>query len=62
MARPQPHAMLRTCTMVRYFTLGNVENLRIGFEAQSPTGEGCTIDFSEITYRPDLLKGMRTGE
>jgi uncharacterized protein len=48
--------------MVRYFTLGNVENLRIGFEAQSPTGEGCTVDFSEITYQPDLLKGMRTGE
>lgn len=48
--------------MVRYFTLGNVENLRVGFEAQSPTGEGCTVSFSEITYRPDLLKEMRTGE
>jgi regulation of enolase protein 1 (concanavalin A-like superfamily) len=48
--------------MVRYFTLGKVENLRVGFEAQSPTGEGCTVDFSEIAYRPDLLKGMRTGE
>lgn len=48
--------------MVRYFTLGNVENLRVGFEAQSPTGEGCTVDFSEIAYRPGLLKEMRTGE
>lgn len=48
--------------MVRYFTLGKVENLRIGFEAQSPTGEGCTVIFSEITYRSDLLKEMRTGE
>lgn len=48
--------------MVRYFTLGQVENLQVGFEAQSPTGEGCTVDFSEITYRPDLLKEMRTGE
>jgi uncharacterized protein len=48
--------------MVRYFTLGNVKHLRIGFEAQSPTGEGCMVIFSEITYRPDLLKEMRTGE
>lgn len=48
--------------MVRYFTLGNVENLQVGFEAQSPTGEGCNVVFSEIAYRPDLLKEMRTGE
>jgi regulation of enolase protein 1 (concanavalin A-like superfamily) len=48
--------------MVRYFTLGNVENLRVGFEAQSPTGEGCNVVFSEIAYRPDHLKDMRTGE
>jgi len=48
--------------MVRYFTLGKVENLRVGFEAQSPIGEGCNVVFSEIAYRPDLLKDMRTGE
>jgi uncharacterized protein len=48
--------------MVRYFTLGKVENPRVGFEAQSPTGEGCNVVFSEIAYRPDLLKDMRTGE
>jgi regulation of enolase protein 1 (concanavalin A-like superfamily) len=48
--------------MVRYFTLGKVENLQVGFEAQSPTGDGCTVVFSEIAYRPDLLKDMRTGE
>ena len=48
--------------MVRYFTLGDVENLRVGFAAQSPTGEGCTVVFSAIAYRPELLKEMRTGE
>ncbi len=48
--------------MVRYFTLGNVENLRVGFEAQSPTGGGCAVNFSEITYRPEFLKEMRSGE
>lgn len=48
--------------MVRYFSLGNVGNLRVGFEAQSPFGEGCTAVFSEIVYSPVLLKEMRTGE
>lgn len=48
--------------MVRYFTLGKVENLRIGFEAQSPLGEGCHVLFSEIAYLPTLLKDLRTGE
>jgi uncharacterized protein len=48
--------------MVRYFTLGKLENLRVGFEAQAPIGEGCNVVFSEIAYRPDLLKDMRTGE
>lgn len=48
--------------MVRYFTLGKVENLQVGFEAQSPTGQGCNVVFSEITYRPGILKDMRSGE
>ena len=41
---------------VRYFTLGALENLQVGFLAQSPTGEGCRVRFSEIAYRPGLLK------
>jgi uncharacterized protein len=48
--------------MVRYFTLGALENLQVGFLAQSPTGEGCNVVFSEIAYRPDVLKDMRSGE
>lgn len=48
--------------MVRYFTLGNVDSLRAGFEAQSPTGEGCNAIFSEIAYRPGILKDLRSGE
>jgi hypothetical protein len=48
--------------MVRFFSLGQVDKLRIGFETQSPTGEGCKAIFSEIVYRPDLLKDMRSGE
>lgn len=48
--------------LVRYFTLGKLENLRVGFLAQSPTGEGCTVVFSDIAYRPDVLKELRNGE
>jgi regulation of enolase protein 1 (concanavalin A-like superfamily) len=48
--------------MVRYFTLGNVESLRVGFEAQSPTGQGCHVVFSEVAYYPGILKDMRNGE
>lgn len=47
---------------VRYFTLGKVEHLQAGFLAQSPTGEGCNAVFSEIVYRPDVLKELRDGE
>jgi uncharacterized protein len=48
--------------MVRYFTLGKLENLRVGFLAQSPIGQSCNVVFSEIAYRPDTLKDMRNGE
>ena len=48
--------------MVRYLTLGKLENLRVGFLAQSPLGQGCNVIFSEIAYRPDTLKDMRNGE
>ena len=47
---------------VRYFTLGKLDNLQVGFLAQSPTGQGCTARFSEISYRPGVLKELRNGE
>jgi len=47
---------------VRYFTLGNAEGLRTGFLAQSPTGEGCTVVFSEIAYRAGAPKDLRSGK
>jgi regulation of enolase protein 1 (concanavalin A-like superfamily) len=37
--------------LVRYFTLGKLENLRVGFAAQSPSGAQCTAVFSDIRYR-----------
>ena len=48
--------------MVRHFTLGELKNPRIGFSSQSPTGEGCTATFSEISYETRTLKNIRSGE
>jgi uncharacterized protein len=48
--------------LVRYFTLGGEQKAEIGFLSQSPTGEGCTATFSEITYSPEKLKDIRSGE
>lgn len=47
---------------VRYFTLGNLGQLRMGFSSQSPTGQGCKVDFSEIRYMPGILTDLRSGE
>jgi uncharacterized protein len=47
---------------VRYFTLGKVASLRVGFSAQSPTGMKCAVVFSEMSYRPGSLKDNRSGE
>lgn len=48
--------------LVRYFTLGQSSNLRIGFSAQSPTGQGCTARFSDIRYQARTLTNLRNGE
>ena len=47
---------------VRYFKLGDSSRLRMGFSAQSPTGQGCKVDFSEIQYTPRILSDLRNGE
>lgn len=48
--------------MVRYFSLGGQQDVEIGFLVQSPTGEGCTVRFSEIAYKPEKLLNLRSGE
>lgn len=47
--------------MVRHFTIGDLQNVRIGFSAQAPTGEGCHVRFSEISYRSGELSDIRNG-
>lgn len=48
--------------LVRYFTLGELTNLRVGFSAQSPTGQGSQATFSQILYREGAVGDFRNGE
>jgi len=49
-------------TLVRVFSLGGeVKDHRVGFEAQSPTGDGCTVTFDDIRFSPERLAELRDG-
>jgi regulation of enolase protein 1 (concanavalin A-like superfamily) len=48
--------------LVRVFSLGqSTAEHQIGFEAQSPTGQGCTVDFDQITFSTERLADLRDG-
>jgi regulation of enolase protein 1 (concanavalin A-like superfamily) len=48
--------------LIRVFTLGKeVESHKIGFLVQSPTGEGCTVLFDEISFSKTRLIELRDG-
>ena len=46
--------------LLRYFAL-EAEPVRVGFLAQSPTGEGCSATFDHISYRPGAPQNLRDG-
>ncbi len=48
--------------LIRYFALDKSPAAEIGFLAQSPTGNGCTARFQQITFRPHKLRDIRSGE
>lgn len=49
-------------SMVRLFTIGDdVASHRVGFEVQSPTGEGCAVAFDAIAFSPEPLLDPRDG-
>jgi len=49
-------------SMVRLFTLGDdVETHHVGFEVQSPMGEGCAVVFDEIRFDRETLADPRDG-
>lgn len=51
-----------TWQLVRVFHLGvDVAGHRIGFEAQSPTGDGCTVTFDHIIFTSQRLADLRDG-
>jgi uncharacterized protein DUF1349 len=58
------HASLdgRTWRMIRFFAIdGTATAASIGFEAQSPTGNGCTVTFDDIQFTGERLHELRDG-
>lgn len=51
----------RNWRLVRYFALEQGLDPRVGFLAQSPRGEGCSVRFEEIALRPGRLSDIRSG-
>ena len=47
--------------MVRAFRLRE-GSMQAGFLVQSPTGNGCRVQFRKIRFRPDTLPALRSGE
>jgi regulation of enolase protein 1 (concanavalin A-like superfamily) len=46
---------------VRYFAFSEGTGLSVGFEAQSPLGEGCTARFSDLRFNQATLAELRDG-
>jgi regulation of enolase protein 1 (concanavalin A-like superfamily) len=58
------HASLdgETWRMIRFFAIdGTSTSGTIGFEAQSPTGDGCIVTFDDIRFTRDRLGDLRGG-
>jgi hypothetical protein len=47
--------------LVRYFRLGRGDEPQVGFEAQSPLGDGCVVTFDEIRFEERRLTDLRGG-
>jgi regulation of enolase protein 1 (concanavalin A-like superfamily) len=51
--------------LLRYFSLGATSGasgeVRVGFLAQSPTGQGCTATFGQISFRSSAPADLRDG-
>lgn len=48
--------------LVRHLQFNNTKDLKIGFLAQSPTGNQCEVKFSDIHYRTKKIKDPYVGE
>jgi uncharacterized protein len=48
--------------MIRFFRIDDSSaSDNVGFEAQSPTGDGCTVTFDDIRFVPARLRDLRDG-
>ena len=48
--------------LVRHFALDVRDELRLGLEAQSPLGDGCTATFTELRFERTTLADIRSGD
>ncbi|MCI0158372.1 DUF1349 domain-containing protein [Leifsonia shinshuensis] len=51
----------RTWRFARAFTFDTDEPARIGFEAQSPVGDGCEVAFDDLRFERRTLADLRDG-
>jgi regulation of enolase protein 1 (concanavalin A-like superfamily) len=48
--------------MIRFFRIGEASARdKVGFEAQSPAGDGCTVTFADIRFASQRLGDLRDG-
>jgi uncharacterized protein len=52
----------KTWFLIRSFRLDKIDNLQIGFSAQSPAGKECSVDFLEINLQQRKVKDFWQGE
>ena len=50
-----------TWQFVRHFELAGDPQPQVGFLAQSPTGQGCSVRFSDIRFDEAALTDLRDG-
>jgi uncharacterized protein len=51
-----------TWEFIRHFALDDASSPSVGFAAQSPKGDGCTVTFDRIAYDAAGLGDLRSGE
>ena len=47
--------------LIRHFRLDAGDRVEVGFLAQSPTGDGCTVTFDRVFHAAERLADLRSG-
>jgi regulation of enolase protein 1 (concanavalin A-like superfamily) len=51
-----------TWRLIRHFALAApADTVTVGFEAQSPAGDGCAVAFDDVRFAPTRLEDLRDG-